>query len=164
MKTTIISTLMVGALTLATMNSAKAADNENNKNLNPWQDCGIGAMVFPSNEVAAAISNVIWDLGTTAVSSNASSQNNCASDQAKTAMFIQATLPILEQEIATGEGEYVTAMLELRGCAATSHTAIISAVRKDIAMKSTDNAEALYNVLEDQVAVNFSDSCASKSA
>jgi len=163
MKTAVITTIMVGALTLATMNSA-AANNENNKKLNPWQDCGIGAMIFTSNGAAAAISNIIWDLGTTAVSSNVSSQDSCASEQAKTAMFIQATLPVLEQELATGEGEYVTAMLALRGCAATSHTAIISAVRKDMTQKSTDNAEALYNVLEDQVVVNFSDSCASKSA
>lgn len=163
MKTVIISTLMVGALTLATMGSA-AAETANNKNLNPWQSCGIGAMVFPSNGVAAAISNVIWDLGTTAVSSNVSSQENCAGEQAKTAMFIQATLPVLEQEIATGEGEYVTAMLALRGCEATSHKAIINAVRKDISQKPTDNAEALYNVLEEQVTVSFSQSCALTSA
>jgi hypothetical protein len=154
MKTVIISTLMVGALTLATMGSAKA------EKLNPWQSCGVGAIVFPENGAAAAISNIIWDLGTTAVSSNISSQENCAGEQAKTAMFIQATLPVLEQEVATGEGEYVTAMLELRGCETTSHKAIINAVRKDIAQKPTDNAEALYNVLEEQVTVNFSESCA----
>ncbi|NQZ20969.1 MAG: DUF3015 family protein [Colwellia sp.] len=160
MKTAIITTLMVGALTIATINSA-AAETVTMKKLNPWTDCGIGAMIFTSNGAAAAISNVIWDLGTTAVTSNISSQNACASEQAKTAMFIQATLPILEQEVAIGEGEYVTAMLELRGCAATSHTAIINAVRKDIAQKSTENAEELYNVLENQVEVNFADSCAS---
>ena len=51
-------------------------------------------------------------------------------------------------------------MLELRGCETTSHKAIINAVRKDIAQKPTDNAEALYNVLEEQVTVNFSESCA----
>ncbi|TWX59398.1 DUF3015 family protein [Colwellia hornerae] len=160
MKTAIITSLIVGALTLATMNSA-AAETVNTKKLNPWQDCGIGAMVFPSHGIAAAISNIIWDLGTTAVSSNISSQNSCASNQAKTAMFIQATLPVLEQEVAIGEGEYLTAMLELRGCEATSHNAIINAVRNDIAQKSTDNAEALYNVVEDQVATNFVGSCTS---
>ena len=96
MKTAIISTLMVGALTLATMNSA-AAETVTTKKLNPWTDCGIGAMIFTSSGAAAAISNVIWDLGTTAVSSNVSSQNSCGSEQAKTAMFIQATLPVLEQ-------------------------------------------------------------------
>jgi hypothetical protein len=76
-------------------------------------------------------------------------------------MFIHATLPVLEQEVATGEGEYVTAMLELRGCEANSHNAIINAVRNDVAVKSTDNAEALYNVLENQITTNFSGSCTS---
>ena len=33
----------------------------------------------------------------------------------KTAMFIQQTFPVLEQEIAQGEGEYVAAMLNVRG-------------------------------------------------
>jgi len=160
MNKAIISTLMVGALTIATMNSA-AAEKVTMKKLNPWTDCGIGAMVFTSNGAAAAISNVIWDLGTTAVISNLSSQNACGSEQAKTAMFIQATLPVLEQEVATGEGEYVTAMLELRGCEASSHTEIINAVRKDIAQKPTDNAEALYNILENRVAASFANSCAS---
>lgn len=160
MKTAIISSLMVGALAVATMTSA-IVKAENTKELNPWQDCGIGAMIFPANGVAAAISNIIWDLGTTAVSSNISSQESCDSRKAKTAMFIKATLPALEQEVATGEGEYVTAMLEIRGCDVSSHTAIVDAVRKDIALKPADNAEALYNVLEKRVTVNFANVCTS---
>ncbi len=160
MKTAIISSLMVGALAVATMSSAPVKA-ENTKELNPWQDCGIGAMIFPANGVAAAISNIIWDLGTTAVSSNISSQESCDSRKAKTAMFIKATLPALEQEVATGEGDYVTAMLELRGCEVSSHTAIVDAVRKDIALKPADNAEALYNVLENRVTVNFANACTS---
>lgn len=160
MKTAIISSLMVGALAVATMSSAPVKA-ENTKELNPWQDCGIGAMIFPANGVAAAISNIIWDLGTTAVSSNISSQESCDSRKAKTAMFIKATLPALEQEVATGEGDYVTAMLELRGCEISSHTAIVDAVRKDIALKPADNAEALYNVLENRVTVNFANACTS---
>lgn len=160
MKTAIISSLMVGVLAVATMSSAPVKA-ENTKELNPWQDCGIGAMIFPANGVAAAISNIIWDLGTTAVSSNISSQESCDSRKAKTAMFIKATLPALEQEVATGEGEYVTAMLEIRGCEVSSHAAIVDAVRKDIAKQPTDNAEALYNVLENRVTVNFANACTS---
>ena len=41
MKTTIISSIIVSALALSTMNSA-SAENLNNKKLNPWTDCGIG--------------------------------------------------------------------------------------------------------------------------
>lgn len=158
MKKAIISTLAIGTLSIAMMNTS-AAETAKTKKLNPWQDCGIGSMVFPTNGAASAISNIIWDLGTTAVTSNISSQDSCGSEKAQTAMFIQATLPVLEQEVATGEGEYVTAMLELRGCEASSHTAIINAVRKDIIQKPTDNAEALYNTLENRVVTDFADSC-----
>jgi len=159
MKKTIISAFMASVLSMATMTSV-VAEEVTMKKLNPWQDCGIGAMVFPSNGAAAAISNIIWDLGTTAVLTNVSSQESCNGDQAKTAMFIEATLPVLEQEVAAGEGEYVTAMLELRGCEISSHTAIIEAVRKDVTLEATDNAEALYNVLENRVAESFATSCA----
>ena len=129
------------------------------KKLNPWQDCGIGAMVFPDNGAAAAISNIIWDLGTTAVTTQASSKDSCASSNAKTAMFIKATMPALEQDVAAGEGEYVTAMLELRGCEATSHNAIIEAIRTDVANTQVDSAEKLYNIVEQRVTSNFSAAC-----
>ncbi|MBI3771765.1 MAG: hypothetical protein HY272_03590 [Gammaproteobacteria bacterium] len=42
---------------------------------NPWLDCGIGAMIFTETKWAAVTSNVIWDLGTTAVTSGASTPN-----------------------------------------------------------------------------------------
>lgn len=157
MKKAVISSLMVGALALTTASTSAVASN--GKSLNPWQDCGLGAMIFPGNGVAAAISNVIWDLGTTAVSSNISSQESCASNKAKTAMFINATMPSLEQDIAVGEGEYVTAMLELRGCEATSHNEIIDAIRQDYSAKPAKNAEAFYHAFESRIDQSFVAAC-----
>ena len=160
MKKTVLTTLMATTIAASALMPV-AAQAEGNKKLNPWQDCGIGAMIFPSNGAAAAISNIIWDLGTTAVSTNVSSQESCASEKAKTAMFIKATMPSLEQEVAIGEGEYVTAMLELRGCEAATHSEIIKAVRQDFSANKNDSAETLYNVLEERVSSDFSQSCAS---
>jgi len=160
MKKALLSSIIVGALSLATAGSATAAEKAaNNKKLNPWSDCGIGAMIFKQNGAAAAISNIIWDLGTTAVTSNVSSQHTCESDNAKTAMFIKATLPALEQDIAVGEGEYLTAMLETRGCEASSHSAIIEAIREDLVAAPNKDAEALYNTVEAQVQANFVAAC-----
>jgi len=158
MKKLMLSTLMVSTLAASALMPVTA---QAKGKINPWQDCGIGAMIFPSNGAAAAISNIIWDLGTTAVTTNVSSQESCASDKAQTAMFIKATMPSLEQEVAIGEGEYVTAMLELRGCEATSHTEIIKAVRQEFASKESDDAEVLYNALETSISADFSKSCAS---
>ena len=128
--------------------------------INPWQQCGIGAMVFPDNGVAAAISNIIWDLGTTAVSSNISSVESCEGANVKTAQFIQQTFPVLEQEIAQGEGEYISAMLNVRGCDVTAHQQIITSVRSDYANAPIDNAQAFYELVEGKITTTFSSQCA----
>lgn len=150
LKATLSAAILAGAF-LAT--PAKAND------INPWQQCGLGAMVFPDNGTAAAISNVIWDLGTTAVSSNASSQESCKGANVKTAQFIQQTFPVLEQEIAQGEGEYVAAMLNVRGCEAAAHADIVSAIRNEYADKPAADAQALYNIVESKVTSQFAASC-----
>jgi hypothetical protein len=161
MKKTILSALMIGLLSATAAMPSMADNASSNKKLNPWQECGIGAMVFPANGVAAAISNIIWDLGTTAVSSNISSQESCSGVKAKTAMFIKATMPVLEQDIVMGEGEYVTAMLELRGCETTSHEKIVKAIREDYKNKPSEDAEAFYNSVESRVSESFTGACVS---
>jgi len=149
LKATLSAAILAGAFLAA---PAKA-------NINPWQQCGLGAMVFPDNGTAAAISNIIWDLGTTAVSSNISSPETCKGANVKTAQFIQQTFPVLEQEIAQGEGEYVAAMLNVRGCEATAHADIVSAIRNDFADKPAADAQALYNIVESKVTSQFAASC-----
>ena len=158
MKKTILSAIICTALTTVATTSS-AAESNNTKKLNPWTQCGIGAMIFKETPVAAVISNIIWDLGTTAVTSNMSSKETCEGAGAKTAMFIQATMPQLEKEIAVGEGEYISAMLELRGCKAEEHAPMIKAIRQDYAVKPAKNAKEFYNALETRVETSFSSSC-----
>lgn len=151
-----VSAVAIAAMTIL---PATVQAQETKKNLNPWQDCGIGSMVFPDNGTASAISNVIWDLGTTAVTSNVSSQDSCGSTKAKTAMFIEATLPMLEQDIAMGEGEYLNAMLELRGCAVTAQQDVVTVLRAKSASNTIDSAQALYSTLESAIDADFTAAC-----
>ncbi|MCO4785738.1 MULTISPECIES: DUF3015 family protein [Marinomonas] len=102
-------------------------------NINPWKHCGIGAMIFDDNGTAAAISNIIWDLGTTAVSSKVTSEDSCEGKRIQTAMFIQKSFNNVLEETAKGEGEYVTAMLGMMDCREEDFTAILSNVRIDVA-------------------------------
>src|SRR5712692_9096400 len=113
------------------------------KALNPWEDCGIGAMLFNETTWAAVISNVIWDLGTTAVTSNISSQETCSGKHAKVAQFIGVTYANLEEETIKGDGQHVHAMLNIMGCDASAHANIISAVRADFgnSVRNADYAE-----------------------
>ncbi|WP_419147433.1 DUF3015 family protein [Pseudoalteromonas 'SMAR'] len=151
--------MLKATLSAAVLAGAFLAAPAQAQNINPWQQCGIGAMIFPDNGAAAAVSNIIWDLGTTAVSTKISSQESCAGANVKTAMFIQQTFPVLEQEIAQGEGEYVAAMLNVRGCDATAHADIVTAIRNDYAQKPATDAQSLYNIVESKVTSQFAANC-----
>lgn len=106
--------LAIGVLTLGALSPVWA--EEPARNINPWQHCGIGAAIFDENETAAAISNVIWDSGTTAVSSATVSPELCTSSQIDVANYIDATNPALTAELAMGNGEHVSGLLAVAGC------------------------------------------------
>lgn len=122
---------------------------------NIWRECGIGGMLFKKTGWAAITSNIIWDLGTTATSSNASSDDLCEGPTASTASFVNETYANLEEEIAVGQGTHLTAMLNMLGCDSTSHTGIISGIRADLSSQmsqveytlhsKSQNAENLFN-------------------
>ena len=143
--------LLLAALPLTGMAQKK-------KELNPWIDCGIGAMIFTETTWAAVVSNVIWDLGTTAVTSDQSSQNTCNSKKAQTAMYIGVNYASLSEETAKGDGKHLRTMLGMMGCEATQQSSIISSVRSefgrelrsaDYAVKtSTAKAEDFYNIVQ----------------
>lgn len=40
-----------------------------------YTECGLGTMIAPKNAAVAAVTNVTWDLGTTAISSDDSSED-----------------------------------------------------------------------------------------
>lgn len=139
---------------------------------NPWLDCGLGAMIFPDDnlEVAAAVSNIIWDLGTTAVSSAASSPDSCSGlSNVKSAMFVKRTYAQLEVETAKGEGAYLTALSELMGCGADHQAAFIQQVRLDMAdtfaqanfagLSDDEKAQAFYFTVENTAETRFADHC-----
>lgn len=69
-----------------------------------YTDCGLGAMIAPKTPGVAAVTNVTWDLGTTAVSSNISSPDACVGGKEKTAAFIHDSYSSLEEDLAKGDG------------------------------------------------------------
>ena len=76
------SIALLGATTALTL-SATTFANDHQGEINPWQHCGIGAAIFDDNTTAAAISNVIWDSGTTAVTSATISPGSCEGEEIK---------------------------------------------------------------------------------
>lgn len=153
---------ILAAASVLTLSMVTAPAVHAQQKVNPWKQCGIGAMIFDDNGTAAAISNVIWDLGTTAVSSNVSSQDSCNGLKVAAAEFINSTITNIEEETVIGEGQHLTAMLNLMGCEATAHSAIIQEVRADLDVSITDNsskAQAYYSQLDNTITSKFSAQC-----
>lgn len=144
------STLSAATLTgcLLVLGSSTAVANTHSSDINPWQHCGIGASIFDDNTTAAAISNVIWDSGTTAVTSATISPDTCNSKEVKVAQFIDATYDQLAMETAMGEGEHLAAALGLMNCGVNAQQGVVSQLRTDLqaTTAATGYAEQAHEV------------------
>lgn len=121
---------------------------------NVWKECGIGGMVFKKTGWAAVLSNVVWDLGTTATSSNVSSDDLCEGQAATTAKFVNETYASIEEEVAQGKGEHLSSLLNMLGCEASQHSSLTSDLRRTLKTQmssasytqnsNSENAEFFY--------------------
>ena len=120
-----------------------------------YTECGLGAIIAPNNQAVAAVTNVTWDLGTTAISSNISSEDTCIGGKAKVAAFINDSYENIEKDIAKGEGRYLEKLVALVNNNSVSNEEFISKLRSDLSntMASIDysnlskfeKSEKLYN-------------------
>lgn len=138
---------LLAVVTLITMFSFPAMAAKN-----AWTQCGIGAMMFPRTGWAAMTSNVIWDLGTTGVTSSSSSESQCAGRASNAAKFIHQNYAILEEETASGNGAHLVTMLNILNCSKTSQPKIIDAVRaqfsKDVDAGSAQDKVYFENLMK----------------
>jgi len=111
------------------------------------KECGIGATIFKDTPVAAVISNIIWDLGTTATFSDIT--DKCTyTKNVEVAMFVSSSYDKLETEIAMGNGKYLETLAELSGKSSSEIRNSFSAVvaSEDYAsLKTIQKADKLYN-------------------
>ncbi len=161
-----IATLVGTALAATVLLSSNAQSREFG---DIYMECGLGAMIFPTNNVMAAISNVTWDLGTTAVSSDASSEENCKGQKVAAASFIHQSYASLETELAEGQGEHVAALLDIMNCDTASQPGITTALRSDLAslvstagyqsQDAVQKSENFYNMLNNRLEGEFAKAC-----
>ncbi len=164
------SKLLLGACAALAMSFAAGASHAADGGTpNAYTQCGIGAATFHNNHAAAAISNVIWDWGSTALSSALSSPSQCEGAQGKTAMLIGNTYAGLETDLAVGEGKYLTALADVMGCQQSARAGLYAEVRAryaDVAAKpefadmtKSQKAEALYLIVDQTRATSFQAQC-----
>jgi hypothetical protein len=117
----------------ATPAAAKPADPKApGSGPNPYTECGVGAALFPNTHWAAVTSNIIFDLGMTAITSATSSPQTCSGKKVEAAMFIHATYDELVEETAEGGGEHLVSVLDMFGCSAAGDVGAIREVRGEM--------------------------------
>lgn len=134
-----------------------------------YTQCGLGGLIAGSVPWLAVITNITWDLGTTAISSEATTPEACHGGKAQTAAFINDSAPQLEQDLARGQGAHLTALLELSGCSKEAQPAITSALRLDLAgalaapgaatRSRYQQAEALFDLYTARLQADFALAC-----
>jgi len=137
--------------------------------INPWSQCGLGSAVFPTVPLGAIISNLIWDLGTTAVTSSAVSPETCKGTKMAAAQFVGSTYASLEMEAVIGEGQYQAALSNVMGCDQSVQAPLFAQVRtqfrNEVAqpeyseLSHNQKAEAYYLIVADIVETQYSAQC-----
>jgi hypothetical protein len=135
-----------------------------------YVECGLGAMIAPRHPGVAAVTNVTWDLGTTAISSNSTTPDSCVGGKEKSAAFISDSYASLEKDLASGSGTYLDTLMVITGCEPQVHQELTNALRNDFTNIVADpsytdqsrfeQAKGLYDLLYKHVDGKFSESCA----
>lgn len=156
-----IKKLVLTSLVIATAVPFAAQAQEQEAPTNFFADCGIGGAIF-KNDIGGVLSNIIWDLGTTAVTSGLSSPETCEGMEVAVAEFINDTYVSISEETARGQGDHLTAMLGLAGCSAQNQSDVITSIRSSFAESLTDpsyteksdsqKAESYFNLLKEETA------------
>lgn len=148
-----LAVLCTAAVTVAT--PAQAQPTRSIEHI--YEQCGIGGLIFGHiSPIIAIISNVTWDLGTTAVVSGTLSPNACGGVFVARAVFIKEDITSIEQDLASGRGEHLAALNRLMACpTASSH------LRTDYAQYTLSlnyqqadksaNAEQLFRIVNDNM-------------
>lgn len=116
----------------ATSVNSFAFDKTPGSGPNPFSDCGIGAALFKDTKWAAVTSNVIWDVGTTAVTSATASPETCTGANIIAAKFIIDNYDNIVEEIAEGSGDHLASMYGVLGCNNSVQSEVTATIRTDM--------------------------------
>lgn len=161
MKKYLVSTMIVAVGLTASTGALAQSDKPSGSGPNPFSDCGVGAALFPETKWAAVTSNIIWDIGITAVVSATSSPQTCSGKRVVAAAFINATYEKLAEETAAGSGEHLTAVLNILECKAANRDSAALSIRTAMSaavsapeyvnQARVEKASAMYNIVENSV-------------
>ncbi|MDO5652119.1 MAG: DUF3015 family protein [Moraxella sp.] len=110
--------LIATAITAVALSSTAHAGQKSGRSIEQvYKQCGIGGALFGNkSEILAIISNVTWDLGTTAAISDSASPDTCKGGDVRAAVLINEAFPSVEKDLAAGEGAYINALANVAQC------------------------------------------------
>ena len=134
-----------------------------------YTDCGLGGLIAQKTPWLAVTTNIVWDLGTTATSSDLSTPESCKGGKPAAAALIYQAYPVLERELAQGRGEHLDALLAIADCDEGARAQVVSALRTDFGslvnaaiypqQSRLEQADGLYQAFTGQVEGSFAGSC-----
>ena len=119
MKAMAVASILGAALISGNANAENPLDKKPFDFQKIYVGCGLGGLIGSAvdnktgSQVLAIITNITFDLGTTASISYYSSEDTCYNNKALTVAFINQSYETLEKEIAMGKGEYFDALTAL---------------------------------------------------
>lgn len=170
LKRCLISSFAVALLiALALPDSAPASKKTGREFPEIYIECGLGAMIAPKHPPVAAVTNVTWDSGTTAISSDLTTPDACKGVKARSARFINESYPALEKDLASGSGKYLDSLMAVAGCAPSVHQDLTAMLRADFtdfvaapgydAKSHIERAGTLHKLLHKNIDESFASSC-----
>jgi len=105
--------LLLAGVMIASASITYAAETETKDLQGIYEECGIGALLFPDWAVGASVSNFIWDYGTTASTSGLTTPDSCKGGKAKLAFYIYQSYDSIEKDLAKGDGKYLDMLVVL---------------------------------------------------
>ena len=110
MKKVLIVLLLTGAM-ITSASIIYAGETKDLKGI--YEECGIGALLFPDWPIGASVSNFTWDWGTTATTSGLTTPEACKGGKAKLASYIYQSYDSIEKDLAKGDGKYLDMLVVL---------------------------------------------------
>lgn len=119
--------MLLAGVMVATAPSIYAEETKDLKGI--YEECGIGALLFPRWPIGASVSNFTWDYGSTASTSGLTTPDACKGGQAELAAYIYKSYDSIEKDLAKGDGKYLDMLTVLAEKTAEEKDAFIQDVR-----------------------------------
>lgn len=134
-----------------------------------YTQCGLGGLIAQQTPWLAVTTNIVWDLGLTATSSELTTPESCKGGKPAAAALILQAYPALERELAQGRGEHLDALLAIASCDEGARANVTAALRTDFGalvnaavypqQTRLEQANGLYQAFTEQVEGSFAGSC-----